>query len=215
MKKYICVIPLQSVGDKGAVYDLTHMPKEFSGYDKKSSFPIVPIIACTAETGESLTVCMIFIGDQNTQVCKDNESRLKEELSALSKGCKINIIYQVLPIQDVQSQREHWKLLASVAQSVEDGDTVYMDITFGTKPTPIVFFMTMQYLQKAKRDVKMGGIYYGRFYFGEKNRRPDLYDITSLYAMGNMISRLDGDRKEESRNIISGLLRTVLPETTI
>jgi hypothetical protein len=202
MKKYICVLPLQQT--KKIIYQ--HGENEKLRYDNETSFPIVPVIFNTAENNESIELYIIKIAEteQGKEISSILMKQLEEELIQIEQQKNISIHYNIVAIQDRQTKKEHLALFNEFIGLLSDNDCIYLDITYGTKPTPIVMFAVLNYAYKTKQNVTIDGIYYSRYQFDEN--KAYIYDITSIFIMNQIIEKIGETQDEDPDKIIKFLL---------
>ncbi len=76
-------------------------------------------------------------------------------------------------------EADYWRLFECLTERVDEGDTVYFDITHGFRSIPFLVFLAAAYLQAAKR-VTIEGIYYGALEMGQPAPVIDLSPFASL-----------------------------------
>ena len=95
-------------------------------------------------------------------------------------------------------------------------EELYACITYGTKPTPIVESMALNYAYKLKKNVSVGCIVYGRFMNhnprltaeeNEKNKENNgIYDTRALFFMDSMVNKLAEMKAPDPENAIRSML---------
>ncbi len=183
MKKFIMCCPFQPEGQ------LKLVKYETSGNSRleygTTRFPLIPMMNAYAEDGEH--VKLVLIESDNENVIK-NKKLLDAELDALkyARGIEAEIIsIKTKYSEDINSQL---KLFADIVSSIEDGDDIYICDTYGTKPTPIIQNMAVNYAYRAMSNVNVGCVVYGQF--DHVLGKSVIFDITALFYMGEVANSL-------------------------
>jgi len=77
----------------------------------------------------------------------------------------------IIPVTDVLTKLDKdkinektiWKIFEKVMSQIKDGDEIYFDITHSFRFLPLLAIIVLNYARVVKRDIKIGGIYYGAF----------------------------------------------------
>ena len=214
MKKFITYIALQNISPaRYRVHDEKHrnleVRTEENGEITELFFPIVASMYANAEKGEKIKVLAVHdkrINDPDyKEIIEGNKKKLTENIEKIKlvKGFEYEIEY--LEISDVQTSQNHLKTFLSLMKKTEDDDVLYLDISYGNKPTPIVEILALQGAYSLKSNVMMGGIYYGEKLFNKDDFY--IYDITPLFNMSRMVERLAPLNYEEALEIIENSIR--------
>lgn len=186
VKTYITMISLQGQGD---LLKVRYNPSGFElKNNRETSFPIIPIIAESYESGEEIKV--IAIRSDNTDT-PDNYKIFLDELAAL--GIPEEQVREI-SVMENQSRALGVKLLLTILDEIPTDSIVYADITFGTKPMSGLLLSAMSFIEKIK-DTEVEGIYYGEI--PRENKMPviekaALYDLTAYKLIGDMVDCLNG-----------------------
>ncbi len=188
MKKYYTTIPQQPVPD-GLRLTLYKNPgnSPLLNYGE-TRFPIVPVIANSAEKDDEVRVYGIKPAYENTNHWK---AELEKELDALAaeKGFKYKL--EILETPQSETVENHLELFRRLTQTAEKDDKIYADITFGTKPIPIILLMFMNYAYKNREGAEIESIVYGAFSHADKTS--SLYDVSALFYMNATVNRMTSD----------------------
>ena len=151
MKKFICVIPRQKAGDLSNVRYQAQGNRALD-YPGTTRFPVIPLIWGYGQEGEEIRVIALSADYDN---CRCNLELLKEELEALCKdrGLSCPKGVEVVEVPFDESLDSHIATFQKLIDRTEDGDDLYACLTFGSKPTPLVEVMAMQYAYRVHRDV--------------------------------------------------------------
>ncbi len=204
MKKFIFTSPFQPKDKlKKSVYKA--VDNQLLIYDKPVSFPVIPVINAYAEEGEEIEVIAAVSKYKNAE---DNYDVFKEQLSELcneknirlknNEPTKKSIEYNEL----LDTQLDTFKKLIDC---VEDGDTLYVCMSYGSKAVPIVQMMALNYAYKVHKDISIGCVVYGNVDFntGDMN----IYDITSLFYMNQIVDIVAEMETDDPAGAIKALLQ--------
>lgn len=163
-------------------------------------YPIIPLIRNTAKKGEEIKIIAVKPAYETTDHCL---SVLKEELEAL-KG-EIGFEYGEIQIIDTpvsEMVNNHLDLFGELVKTAEDNDKIYVDITFGTKPIPMILLMYMNYAYRFKKNISIENVIYGAMNHAEK--KSSIYDVSALFYMNSTINSMENvaDPAEFIRTII-------------
>jgi hypothetical protein len=189
-KTFITTIPFQAEGK------LTEVRYEASGntklaYEKTTRFPIVPVIAGYAEKGDRIRVIAILTEGKNFRHNYDAYFVPEIEAVVSQGGYEFEGI-ETVSTPDDESIETQLKLFADIIAVIGDEEDIYACITFGTKPTPIVQTMALNYAYKLKKNASVGCIVYGRYLHdpSAEEQVGTIYDTTALFYMDSIVNRL-------------------------
>lgn len=200
MKKFIMTSPYQKEG--GLNCTIYHaMDNTRLQYNKAVSFPILPVIHGYAEKGESIEVLVILSDYINAE---KNLEIFQKELQALCT--EMGISYQLtllrVPYDDTLDTQLH--IFSHLIEHLGDNDSIYTCITYGTKATPLVEMLALNYCYRLHQNVDIGCIVYGAVDFNTKMAK--IYDVTSLFYMDEMIRTLADNKVKDPAKTIRMLL---------
>jgi hypothetical protein len=182
-KTFITVIAEQAVGNlKKSVYKAPESKELF--YEKGSSFPIINVINAYAEPEDEIKIIAIMNKERDSakynfeEIFKSELMEVKQEKGL--KNLDIENIHIIDAISD-QTMESNLNLFEDILEALDDNETLYACITYGTKPMPMMLFMALNYAYKVKMNIEIGAIVYGAFYSGEGAPGAAIYDLTSLF----------------------------------
>lgn len=187
MKKvFITTISLQG---RGGLKKLIYHPVGFQFYqeERKTSFPIVPVIAEHVDQKEEIEVVAVRFENQDTA---DNYQYFLEELKELGIGEEQ---VKVVEIPENQNDDTLEQLFINLIQAIPNHSEIRACVTFGTKPISIVMTTVLNFVDKLLSDVEVDGIYYGelpRNNSEAKEEEAKIYDMSVLTRLGNLIDQL-------------------------
>ena len=120
------------------------------------------------------------------------ETIFKSELEDIKKSNGLNNLdinnIQIVNAVSDQTMNSNVNLFEDILNAIDDNETLYTCITFGTKPMPMMLFMALNYAYKVKMNVEIGAIIYGSFYSG--TREALIYDLTALFYTNALLLEL-------------------------
>lgn len=184
LKNFICTIPQQP--EKSLKKTKYENPCGNSVLEcaAETSFPILVLIRNTVSKGEK--ICISAVRQEHANCYKNTEvfiAELEELKTELGFEYEINIVST--PFSETID--DHLALFGKLIDTVHDDDGLYADITFGTKPIPMIFLMMLTYAYRF-RNTCIENIIYGQF-----NHDADissLYDVTALFYMNSTINTM-------------------------
>ena len=184
MKKFFMVTPQQPKGMlKAQRYVANDNPQlEFVG---KTRFPVIPLLNGYAKQGDHIQVITTTYGAPSN--CAGNLEMLRDELNTLGKnaGVDIELVSVDVPFSDsVEALIHTYQLLID---RINDGDSLYACITFGSKPMPIMLTMALQYGYRIRNDVSIECIVYGQMDWSSNEPVARIYDVTALAKIDEMV----------------------------
>ncbi|MCL2410418.1 MAG: TM1812 family CRISPR-associated protein [Treponema sp.] len=206
-KTFISIIPFQAHDKNGnkekdslksAVYPAKGNSKLEYGATR---FPIIPVINGYAEKGDKIRVIAILTDGDNFNY--NYETYFKTEISDIIKAKELILNenkIEIIRTADSEDTETQLKLFLDIIISISDHQDIYACITYGTKPTPIIESMALNYAYKIKKDVSVGCIVYGRYVNDNptltveenaKNKENNgIYDTTSLFYLDSIVNKL-------------------------
>lgn len=181
MKKFICVSPLQIPGGlKSGIYHAEN--NEVLQYNKEHSFPIIPVINGYADNGEEIMLITIITENNNA---KTNYVTMKNAVDELAQEKNLKIRYVEISTPDDSNVEVQLGLFANLIDLINDNDTLYCDISYGTKVMNQLLTTGINYCYKVRRDLMIGCMAYGEM--DHLTKKMKIYDITSLIYLDGII----------------------------
>lgn len=202
MKKFIFVISNQNIEDwdkKECVYKAVDCPRLENNIP--TNFPIIAVMSKFWNKGEDIKIIAI---KQNNPNCEKNLEYFKKSLTDKFGIKNPDNIIDLVEIEDTEFSSAHLYTFKEIIKRIDDGDTLYVDITYGTKPIPMIQMMVLNYVNQYKTNVLIESVCYGKFYHNEM--RAELYDVTSLFYMNGIVNALSKIDAENPVEIIETLL---------
>jgi len=182
-KKFIFTAPFQKEGQLNKVIYQTDEKSLFK-YGE-TSFPIIPAINAYVEENDKIEIISIMTDcspkSEDYPNSAKNYGRFKAEIKELAK--KNNFKYELVEIATPYNERiqDHLQLYADIISKIGDDEIIYADITYGTKPTPIVLIMALNYAYKLRKNTDIGAVIYGSF--DPVTANSYIHDVSPLFFM--------------------------------
>lgn len=131
----------------------------------------------------------------------------------LSQELQCKVICQITPYLQTDTIKETAQYIHTMAQAVEPGDKITLDITHGLRHHPMLALVAAQYLRTTLA-AEIQGIYYGMFERKSNNITP----IVSLEGMLNLIdwvTALSSFDKDGDYSIFANLMKEDGVESTL
>jgi len=170
-------------------------------YDKAISFPILSVINGYATQKEAIEIIYILSDYENARI---NYEAFKIQLNELC--VEKDITYKIAEVEIPYNELIETQLntFQKLINCVNDNDTLYACITFGSKPVPMIETMALNYAYRLHENVKIGCIVYGQLDHNTGEMR--IYDITSLFYMDEIVRMLAEQKVSEPKKQIEALL---------
>jgi len=203
-KTFICTIPFQEEGKLNPVLYPAHGNKRLE-YGKLIQFPIIPVINGYAEKIDKIRIIAILTDGPNFM--HNYEKYFKPTITEFvaEKGYDFEGI-ELINSEDSEDIETHLKLFADIIAKINDNEELYACITFGTKPTPIVQQMALNYAYKLKSNISIGCMAYGRYTFNDTSGQNGIYDQTALFFMNSIVQRLADTKAKNPEKAIRAML---------
>lgn len=212
MKKFITTIPpMQRPWNlRDGIYKAVNNEKLES--DIETCFPVLPLIKGYSDAGEAIEIIAIYTDDEkcvaedeigkSVNISKANYERFKTQSAKVLSGIDFRI--NEISIRYDESVEAHLNTFARLIEQINEGDTVFADITFGTKPLPIIEIMALNYALRVKKDVTVECLSYGELNFNSYDL--EIYDVTSLLYMDEIINNIAKMDVDDPLEIIKSML---------
>lgn len=126
-----------------------------------------------------------------------------DELSpALSRALECDVTLRIIPA--AASEPQQLELLGAIADCIEDGESVSLDITHSFRHLPMIGFLSLLYLQSARPGVTIEHIWYGEF--DQDTRQGEVRDLAGLMTVHRWIEALQSSETQGDLTPVSRLL---------
>ena len=204
MKRFVAVVPMQ-VGKNLLTcrYSADNNPRLQTDFDVR--FPVSALVNGYVEAGEEVEV--LALAEEHNADAQENLVLLTEELRevAARRGAAVRV--REISFSSQETVAEHLQTFLRLISAVEDGDQLYACITFGTKPTPIVEMMMLNFCYKTKENVSVECIAYGKVNrIANQPVSNTIYDVTALFFMNEIVSALAQQKQKDPEAVIRQIL---------
>lgn len=103
---------------------------------------------------------------------------------------RLEDLLEPVDIPEGRLEGELWQIFDRVASSVEESDTVLLDITHAFRSIPMIVFAVAAYLRRTK-NVKVERIVYGAYEARDENNRASIFDLTPLLDLLDWLSGVE------------------------
>jgi len=206
MKKFITTIPRRPTLKAGYFKSQNSKKLEKVVFTR---FPINHLIECYVEDGEEIEIIAIassqkYNDEEIHMDCRVHLEELEEELSDICHRRYIKYTVKVLLTPFGETLDNHLDMFGDIISAVADNDTLFADITFGPKPTPVVQMIALNYCMKNKKNVMIECISYGELDRKIEDRR--LFDVTSLFYLDKVSDALAYSKVSDPEAFIRTLI---------
>ena len=132
----------------------------------------------------------------------------KKELKSINAKIGAKVEYELITTEFVESRKKHEMRLSSMLSKIEKKSELYADITFGQKTLPMLLMCAFHFAERFfEADIKK--IVYGKVDFIKHNdgitypENPELYDVTSLYYLNNLIASMQASSGENALDLLN------------
>ena len=151
----------------------------------ESCFPAIPMLRHNVDPTAEISVIVIYTRAGNY---KHNLELFYNELKAVSAELNTDLVSKVIeiPVPYEETREKHTAFFVSIGNALAENADLFMDITYGSKVSPITEFASLTYAEHAKK-CRIKEVIYGKVIGAET---PTLYDIKELYRMSQLINTM-------------------------
>lgn len=194
-KVFLAVIPMQR-----SLVKFVYLSEVYP-QSSETSYPITILLENECERGDDVVVItLITAGTAN--VAGQRYPAFKEQVIAILKEKEIVPQFVEIPMNSQLNNDSHQDVYKSIVEQIHDGDSVYTDITYGFKTTPIVIFSALTYVYELKKGVDIAEIVYGCLYDGTEQKEAKLLDVGSLFYLNSLASTLGNMPGDEGKQMV-------------
>ena len=177
----------------------------FGGENHPCCYPVLPMINAFTEAGEEIEVIVLTAPMEK---CSENLAHLTDEVQDLcaAKDVRFHMTEFPIPLDEtIGTQLDDFERIISL---LCEGDTIYLDMTYGSKPATYMLLLTMNYAHRAMKNVYVDAVVYGGMIW-DNDGNPQgkrIYDCTKLFMMDQIIAALGEQNMENPAAAIRGIL---------
>lgn len=203
MKKVLTVAPLQPVKAGDLAYAAVNNEK--LRYNVPTCFPVLPLIHGYVEPGDDVEVYVLTV--ENHETAEANYRTVERETASLCGKIGASCSVSKISVPFEETVENHLDTFRALIGRISDGDTILVDMTYGTKCLTLVLMMAMNYGYRACRDCAIGCFVYGSLDFRDGHPSGKrIYDITALFLMDQIVNELAKSRHKDPMRAIEGIL---------
>ena len=129
---------------------------------------------------------------------RQNLALLETAVDEFSFATRVNVQFTLIHQGLEETSREHLNLFLALVKAIPERCNLYVDITYGTKPTPVTLFAVLLYLKNLRSLCAVRRIVYGQI----ESWQPDaatqsniptkatLYDISKLFSIVSVAEKM-------------------------
>ena len=206
MKRFVTIIPLLNPGN---LHDINY--DSFDGEKILTSkietrFPILIPIDALVQKGEEIAITAVCVERKYVQKNLDDFRTALSELAAAKGFLVPEENFTVINMADSEDEATHMKLFKDMSRHlVEHNDEeISTDMTYGTKPMPMIILMALTYAHKFGFDSSVEAIIYGSYdVHSGKNM---VYDVTSLFYMNSAVNNMANLNVSDPMKLLEGFM---------
>jgi len=166
-------------------------------------FPSIPLINAHIEFGDAIKVITVTY---NTPNCHRNLALLDSEIAQVcaDNGATYELESIEVPFDD--SIKAILNVYKQLIARVDDGDELYADITYGSKPMPIVLTMALQYAYRTKKNVSIECVTYGQISHHKETKDAKIYDVTALVQLDEIVRLMADGNVSDPASVIDRII---------
>lgn len=203
MKKFITYISRQKASNLLSGCYVPHGNEKLK-MDWPCHFPVTAMIHGYAEEGDHIQVCTMY-GVGNNEY-RDNLQVLEEDIRKIQQEKKFTYEIVPIPVSEEEVAMEHLKTFVALTDVIYDDDQIFLCITYGSKPTPVVEMMALNFTYQIRDNVSVQCIVYGKVNHNSDPKTFDIYDITPLFHMSQITAELAKHRVSDPVGYVKEVL---------
>ncbi|MCL2047054.1 MAG: hypothetical protein FWG88_11820, partial [Oscillospiraceae bacterium] len=114
-----------------------------------------------------------------------------------------------------ETKKAHTELFLELIEKIDDSCEIYADITYGTKPTPMIIFALLTFIDSIRINSDVRQVVYGKIVWrpriegqASEIESAHIFDVTQLLniiAITESLRALDGSNIEEAIKLLFSL----------
>lgn len=213
MKKIVlCNVPMQKV--ESVRYGNTGNAEV--KYDGKVIYPINAVLADRLKKSDEVKVILMKKKSKDFKEQQDiNAEKFKKELNDINENIGATISYVEIESDFEETRENHQKILIDIIENIDDEVSMFVDITYGPKPVPMIAMCALAFADKFFR-VNVDTIVYGKVdmkkdpeKYGDEiahPENPELFDVSFLYYLNNLTEAIDAPSREAAIDVLKKFL---------
>jgi len=203
MKKFFTFASLQPGNFSAFVYDAVDNGR--LAMNQPTHYPILTAVNGYCEANDTIRV---FVMVEDNDICRTNTQFLREELAEICQRKGINCPNGLEEITVLTNDcvAEQINTFQRLIDLIEDGDEIFMCMTYGTKPKSLTLTTAVKYAYRIYNNTSISCVVYGGI---DRSREPNVmsvYDMTAMIQLDEMINVMAANRVKNPRELIMGIL---------
>lgn len=200
MKNFIMTVPMQAPANLHKTKYISMGGKELES-EYETCYPVFTALDNTVDADEEIKLTLIVVDHDNA---RSNLASFLDELKDFAETRSFTYKIQKLDTPYDESTDTHLELFGKVIDSIAPRDEITADITYGSKPMPMIISMALSYAKNNISGTDIQRIIYGRYDF--VHNKAFVHDVTALFYMNSVVEKLGHTKAENPRNIIRTML---------
>jgi hypothetical protein len=174
---------------------------EFEG---KVLFPVNAVLAKTLQKQEKAKVLFLSTSGGSENYSRENIEKFKAELTRINADIGADISWETIDVPFDPQKEVFEQLISRIIDCLTKDCQIIADITYGSKPLPMIMFCALQFAEKFFNAAILN-IIYGKVEFNNQNQpeNPLLYDVTSLFYLNKLIGSMECDNGQVASKILN------------
>lgn len=210
-KKFIATAARQRLDSPG-YYEAVNNPT--LSYPVDNSFPILAAMNGYVKAGDDVELIIVRMNpddEQGRETARLNTENMKSACKALcEEKSAASFTATDFIVKDDEQIDTHLDMFEKLIGMIHSGDSVFFDVTYGTKTQMLALVMAINYAYQAVPGADVGCVVYGNYNFQTKVKK--MYDITSLFLMNQIVNKLGESRHPNPSDIIRQLIHSECEE---
>jgi hypothetical protein len=160
--------------------------------DYETAYPVVHMLENNITSDDEIEVIAINLPDNP----EENYDMLKEDIDRISQKFHVPIQLTQIARGLEETSTEHVALFKELLTSIEDCSVIFADLTYGTKPMPMVIAFALNWIGLIRKYSDIAQLIYGRVFWGELDehgkKKAQLYDVTEIMTFMSISQQLAG-----------------------
>ena len=181
-KQFIATISMQDPKNLKPLIYKAEFDSTFTSIETAS--PAICMLQMNLNKGDDYELVTVRTIDDNKFTPINYES-FKADLKRLSDVLGFEItIGREIDLPHVENREKHIGFFNDICKVFDKSADIYMDITYGTKATPVAEFASLVYAEKVA-DCAIKQVIYGKYAY--KGNEGELYNLRCLYELSQLI----------------------------
>lgn len=185
---------------KEYVYETVDNPNLAHGM---THFPAIPLINAYVEEGDTIRVVTVTYDMPD---CHRNLKLLEKEIAQVCSNHHATYKLDSIEVPFDDSIKAILNVYQQLISRVDDGDDLFADITYGSKPMPIVLTMALQYAYRTKENVSIECVTYGQISHHKETKDAKIFDVTALVQLDEIVRLMADGNVADPESIIGRII---------